>query len=265
MPYITVNNSKIFYEDQGARAEPIVFAHGLMFSSRMFQAQIAVLKKQHRCVAFDFRAHGKSPANDRGYSMEELAEDTAEFIKTLNCGPCHFVGLSMGCYVGLRLAITCSELLKSLTLLGASAEAQPKFTAFLFRYMNRIANCGPKRKELMITFIIYLMFSNKYRKDKARSKDLESWKKEMIVNYEFKAVQGVVDRTSVYDKLGYIKIPTLVITGGKDKINPPKLGERIQAAIDRAKSVRIPGAGHIASIEEPDEVSQLIKEHLDQI
>ena len=262
MPYLSVNDAKIFYEDHGSGSGTIVFAHGLMFSSRMFEAQIEALKNRYRCIAFDFRSHGKSPASDRGYSMVELTEDATEFIKALDCGPCHFVGLSMGSYVGLRLAIKNPELLKSLTLLGASADRQPKFTALLFRWMNSTASRGPRFRKGVINIIIALMFSKKFRNDPMRAKDKESWQKEMIANYNFKAVKAVVDRTSVYDALKSISIPTLVITGEMDTINPPALGERIHSAIKGAGLKQIPDSGHIATIEEPEAVNNAIAEFL---
>ena len=39
MPTIQLNGAKIFYEEQGNGSETIVFAHGLLWSGRMFEAR----------------------------------------------------------------------------------------------------------------------------------------------------------------------------------------------------------------------------------
>jgi 3-oxoadipate enol-lactonase len=48
MPTIEINGASIYYEDTGAGSEAIIFAHGLIWSSRMFDAQVASLKDRYR-------------------------------------------------------------------------------------------------------------------------------------------------------------------------------------------------------------------------
>src|SRR5262249_12035516 len=93
MPKLRVNGAELYYEDTGPGANPVVFAHGLLWSGRMFDAQVAALRGRHRCVTFDFRGQGQSDVTATGYDMETLTEDAAALIETLGIGPCHFVGL----------------------------------------------------------------------------------------------------------------------------------------------------------------------------
>ena len=60
MPIIRVNGAALYYEEHGTGPETVVFAHGLLWSCRMFDAQVALLKDRYRCVAFDFRGQGQS-------------------------------------------------------------------------------------------------------------------------------------------------------------------------------------------------------------
>ena len=119
MPKIQVNGTTLHYEDHGSGAETIVFAHGLLWSGDMFAAQVAALKDHFRCVTFDFRGQGQSEIALSGYDMDTLTDDAAALIKVLDCGSCHFIGLSMGGFVGLRLAIRQPELISSLPLYWA--------------------------------------------------------------------------------------------------------------------------------------------------
>jgi len=67
MPLIRVNGAALYYEEHGTGPETIVFAHGLLWSCRMFDAQVALLKEHYRCVAFDFRGQGQSEVTRSGY------------------------------------------------------------------------------------------------------------------------------------------------------------------------------------------------------
>src|SRR5438128_2311715 len=104
MPRTTVNGADLYYEDTGSGREAILFAHGLLWSGRMFDAQVAALKGRYRCVTFDFRGQGQSEITTTGYDMDTLAEDAAALIQRLGIAPCHFLGLSMGGFIGMRLA-----------------------------------------------------------------------------------------------------------------------------------------------------------------
>ena len=117
MPRLMVNGAAIHYEDTGSGDDTIVFAHGLLWSGRMYEAQVAALKGRYRCITFDFRGQGNSEATADGYDMDTLAQDALALIKTLVGKPVHFVGLSMGGFVGMRLAIHHPEWLKYLSLL----------------------------------------------------------------------------------------------------------------------------------------------------
>ena len=87
--------------------------------------RLALLKERSHCVAFDFRGQGQSEVTRSGYDMETLYEDAVALIEQLGCAPCHFLGLSMGGFLGLRLAAWHPELLRSLILLETSADPEP--------------------------------------------------------------------------------------------------------------------------------------------
>ena len=77
MPTLRVDGATLWYEEQGAGPETVVFAHGLLWSGRMFDAQVAELADRFRCVTFDFRGQGKSEVTADGYDMDTLTDDAA--------------------------------------------------------------------------------------------------------------------------------------------------------------------------------------------
>jgi pimeloyl-ACP methyl ester carboxylesterase len=124
MPKIEINGAAVHYQIHGAGPETIVFAHGLLWSERIFNDQVAALKNRYRCVTFDFRGQGKTEVTRTGYDIETLFSDTVGLIEALGAVPCHFVGVSMGGIIGLRIALRRPELLKSLALFATSADAE---------------------------------------------------------------------------------------------------------------------------------------------
>ena len=80
MPYLTVNGANIYYEEHGQGEQTIVFAHGLLWSGQMYEAQVAFFKQHYRCITFDFRAQGRSQATESGYDMDTLAADALALI-----------------------------------------------------------------------------------------------------------------------------------------------------------------------------------------
>src|SRR5258707_9601832 len=104
MARVKVNGVELNYQESGSGPETIVFSHGLLMDHMMFESQRAAFEKQYRVIAYDHRGQGQSHDPGQGYDMDTLADDAAALITALNAAPCHFAGLSMGGFVGMRLA-----------------------------------------------------------------------------------------------------------------------------------------------------------------
>lgn len=266
MPKLMVNGAEIHYEITGTGSETAVFAHGLLWSGAMFAAQVAALQDRYRCITFDFRGQGQSEVTAVGYDMDSLTEDAWAVITSLNAAPCHFVGLSMGGFVGLRLAIRYPELLKSLILLETSADPEPKENIGRYKMLNFVARWFGIRP--VANRIMSIMFGQTFLHDPARAVERESWKQRLIGNDRIgitRAVMGVIDREGVYEQLPRIMTPTLIIVGDEDVATVPEKSRRIQLQIGGSKLVTIPKAGHSSVIEEKTAVNQAILSFLNQV
>ena len=266
MPKIEVNGAELYYEEQGSGDETIVFAHGLLWSGHMFDAQVNALKHQYRCITFDFRGQGQSEVIADGYDMDTLYNDTAALIEALNCGPCHFLGLSMGGFIGLRLAIRRPELLKSLLLLETSAAPEPEQNIAKYRVLNFIARWFGLR--LVANRVMPIMFGEKFLTDPSRTEEKKMWREQLIKNHRTgitRAVNGVINRQGVEQYLPQITVPTLIIVGDQDVATVPAKSEQIHAGIPHSTLAVIPGAGHSSTIEEPEAVNKEIITFLQQL
>ena len=263
MPKLTVNNAKLHFEEHGAGPETIVLAHGLLWSGRMFDDQVNALKDRYRCITFDFRGQGQSEITESGYDIDTHGEDAAALIEALQCAPCHFLGLSMGGFVGMRLAIRRPGLLKSLMLVETSADPEPEENIGRYRLLNFVARWFGLR--LVADRVMPIMFGAKFLRDPGRREQRHEWRERMIANHRVgitRAVNGVIDRAGVHDQLDGITTPTLIIVGDQDVATVPAKAERMHARIRGSRLVVIPGAGHTSTVEEPRAVNAALEEFL---
>jgi 3-oxoadipate enol-lactonase len=262
MPTLSIRGADLHYIERG-RGEPVVFAHGLLFNGRMFELQMNALEDRFRCIAYDHRGQGQSAITPSGYTMDELMDDAAELIRAVGAAPCHFVGFSMGGFVGLRLAARRPELVRSLTLIGSSAEPEPK--VLKYRALGTVVRwLGVKP---VVDPITRILFGKKFRTDPARRQQQHDVRRHLLsirVAGELKALEGVLSRPAIVEELDRIRVPTLVIVGEQDAATTPAKSRRIHQAIAGSKLVIIPEAGHTSVLEEPESVNAALLSFLDE-
>ena len=122
----TVGDTRLWVEDVGEGA-PVVFSHGLLWSTELYRPQITALQASRRCIAWDHRGQGRSDVPPgRSVSIETCTSDAIALLDDLALGPVDFVGLSMGGFVGMRVAARRPDLVRSLALLETAADPEPK-------------------------------------------------------------------------------------------------------------------------------------------
>ena len=268
MPIAHVNGADVHYTDTGTPprhpdAATVVFGHGLLFSGWMFSAQIEALEDDYRCVTIDWRSQGKSPAARDGHDMDTLTLDLVALLDHLGLDAVHYVGLSMGGYVGMRLAARHPDRVLSLTLLdtGSGPEDADKVSKYrLLSTIYRLIGMGPLRGR-----VEPLMFGPTFRSEPAGRDVIDHWaarlKKTKRAGIR-RAILGVVDRLPVDHELGSIRARTLVAVGADDVSQEPFKSEALAAAIGNAKLEIVPDSGHSSPVEQPEVLTRLIREHL---
>jgi pimeloyl-ACP methyl ester carboxylesterase len=258
MPRILTNGVELHYEEAGHGPQTIVFAHGLLMSGRMFDAQVAALSDRYRCITFDFRGQGQSAVPAGGYDMTTLTEDTAGLIRALSAAPCHFVGLSMGGFIGMRLAVRNPELLRSLVLMATTAGSEPHWLRYhLLRLVARWF--GPAA---IAGRVVPILFGQKFVADPARAELRRAWRQRLMSNDRIgsaRAARGVIGRPGFEKYLACIALPTLVLVGAEDTATPPEKSCFLHEHIADSCLRILPSGGHSLSIEEPEAVNEALR------
>ncbi len=266
MPYISINNSKWYYEEQGNGGETLIFGHSMLFNLRMFDEQVNRLSNRYRCIRFDFKGHGNSEAPEDGYDLDTLTSEVGQLIRDLNLQPVHFVGFSMGGMVALRLAITHPELLKSLILIDTSSEPEPKTKMLQNQAMLWVAkHLGLKP---LAGKVMNMFFGQTFLKDPERRSIRKTWKNHFLANDRkgiVRAVKGVLYRSNITPRIQQIHHPTTVMVGAEDQLTDLEKAEIIHSQIKNSELHIIPRAGHMSPVEEPDMVNELMANHLNSL
>jgi pimeloyl-ACP methyl ester carboxylesterase len=262
MAYLEVNGTTLYYEDRGTGKEVIVFSHGLLWSAKMFAKQVAHFEQKYRVIAYDHRNQGRSAKSNASFDMETNYKDALALIKALDLPPVHFVGLSMGGFVGMRLAARNQKLIKSLILMETSADEEPN--TFKYTLLNTIVKLAGVKS--VSSKVMPIMFGKDFLKDPHREEERAHWRKELEANEKSitKAVEAVIKRKSVYHEIPAIKCPTLIIVGDQDVATVPDKAIRIHNQIMGSSLKFIEGAGHSSCIEEPLHINAAMDEFFSQ-
>lgn len=266
MPTFKRGHTTIAYTDTGPPpgrddAPVVFFAHGLLFSGWMFQHQVAHLREKYRCVTIDFRGQGDSPRAMGGYDMDTLAVDVSELLRHLQIPVVNFVGLSMGGFVGIRLAARNPEIIHSLALMDTAATAEEPANRSKYKTLAkvyRVAGIKPLRSRVAPIMLAERNISAPW---------VEEWMAILDRTDRaglVKAIESVADRDPCEDEAIRIIAPTLVVVGAEDAATPPERSRRLVDLISMTSLHEIPGAGHSPTMERPAEVNAILEAFLSE-
>jgi 3-oxoadipate enol-lactonase len=241
MPQIPVNGVRLYIEDTGGSGPPILFSHGLLYSCRMWDAQVPSLRGSFRCISYDHRGQGQSEVTEDGYDMDTLALDAAALIRSLGIQPVHFVGLSMGGFIGMRLAARHPELVRSLVLLDTSADPEPPDDLPRYRMLTFIERwLGPR---LVAGAVLKIMHGPSMRADPSRAVELRSIRERFIAANRVgavRAVNGVLSRKGMKEELQNIRRARRFCACPRPDTSPPSTTRASSPSSSRVSSARSP-------------------------
>jgi pimeloyl-ACP methyl ester carboxylesterase len=254
-----VNGTKLYCEVIGQGPETLFFSHGLLFHGGMWAAQLASLSQHYRCVIHDHRGQGKS-SRSGGRDMDLLADDVCALVEQLGLGPVHFIGLSMGGFVGMRVAARRPDLVRSLVLLNTSADAETHTR----KYRSLVLAVQLFGVRAVTSRVIPIMFGSSTLGNPELQPMVNQWKcwLHSLPRDVVAAVKGVIHRGAVVGELSSIRCPTLVVAGKEDRATPVAKSLRIAEQLPEARLEVLEGVGHMSALESPDRINALLRDFL---
>jgi pimeloyl-ACP methyl ester carboxylesterase len=256
---IRIGGAPIRYADKG-NGPSVLFLHAFGLSLEMWDGQDA-LAPRYRIVRFDARGFGASKVGDAILTMDRIADDAKALIERLRLGPVILVGCSMGGYAAFAFAQKHASLLRGLVLVdtragGDSAEARKGRSDLAAKVMKE----GP---QAALDFFLPRVFGETTRR--SRAEVVARFKDTLLATSPqglCDALHGIAARQDSTLLLREISVPTLVICGEEDAITPRAEAEIMQRGIKGAELAMIPKAGHLPSMETPEEFNAVLRKFL---
>jgi pimeloyl-ACP methyl ester carboxylesterase len=117
--YAQIGELRMYHEIHG-RGTPLVLLHGAYMTIDLMGPLLPELAKTRQVIAVELQGHGHTADIDRPLTYEQMADDTATFVRTLDVDRADVFGYSMGSGVALQLAIRHPNVVRKLVVASAS-------------------------------------------------------------------------------------------------------------------------------------------------
>jgi 3-oxoadipate enol-lactonase len=248
---------QLSYREAG-QGEPLLLLHGFPFSGRMWDPQLGL---GGRCIIPDLSGFGSSEPTPEICRMSDLATDAAALLDHLEIERVVLGGLSMGGYAALAFAEMYPDRLSGLVLADTRAgadspEARDKRLAAARDVME-------KGSGILVEAIAPKMLGATTRSRRPDLvKQVGQWIAEAPPAGVAAAQRGMAERPDRSAVLPRIAVPTLVLVGEEDEVTPPDESRRMAEAIPGARLEVLRGAGHLSSLEAPEDFNRILVEFL---
>jgi 3-oxoadipate enol-lactonase len=251
--------TELNYLLEGPEDAPVlVLSNSLGTSLEMWEAQASTLRGRYRLLRYDTRGHGRSPAPPGPYAIGDLGRDVVSLLDKLGIGRASFCGLSVGGMTGMWLAAEAPERVDRLVLVCTSALLSPKSV-----WDERIETATGRGMGALVDAVIERWFTPAFRLE---NPDIVERMARTLRETDPEGYAGccaAIRDMDLRDRLPSIQAPTLVVSAAQDPATPPEHGKLIRDAIPGARLEMVANASHIANVERPEKITQLILTHLE--
>ena len=276
MPFaITSDKVRLHYEEVGQKTDhgtPVLFVHEFAGDHRSWEPQMRELGKRYRCIAYAARGYTPSdvPSDKTAYSYQHVMRDCVAVLDHLKIEHAHIIGLSMGGYTTLQVALNHPKRVRSMVLAGTGAGSERWYTEQFHKNSRELAltferqgsaavaktyGNGPSRVPFAIKDARgFAEFSRQLSEHDAQGSAHTS-----------RGFQG--GRPSLYDfesEIRKLATPALIVVGDEDdRCIEPSLF--LKNTIAASGLVMFPKTGHVVNLEEPDLFNQVVGDFLSRV
>jgi pimeloyl-ACP methyl ester carboxylesterase len=239
--YVNAGGVRTYYEVYG-EGEPLVLLHGGLATAESWVMQVPALAEGYRVYVPERRGHGRTPDAAGPITYEMMAADTAAFLDGTGTGDANLVGWSDGAVVGMLVALRRPELVRKLVVIGQYFNFEgevPEFRAMidywgtdlpeaLHEVYDRVSPDGPEHFPVVL------------------EKMMRMWREEPDL---------------AFSELAGVRAPVLLMQGDDDIVKVEH-SAALAATLPEAQLAVVPGSSHMAPLEKPVLVNQLILDFL---
>jgi pimeloyl-ACP methyl ester carboxylesterase len=246
---------------------PIVFAHGVTLSSRVWAKQFeSIPPVGFRAIAFDGRGHGESTVGDTGHSIDNLADDLRSVVQGLDLHNAVLVGHSMGGMAVQAFAVRYPDVARDrvagYVLMSTAARVATSDANRVRTGLERVTGAVPTAATVMRQRNLGLLLARLGFGDRPHPSHVEATRQMLAAcpRATLRDASRALLSLDVTAGLPDVELPTLVLVGTADILTPPRDAREIASLVPGAKLVEFTGAGHMLMYERTEEVDELIVE-----
>ena len=271
------DGTRICWFDSGTPGPVLMIANGLGGPVAALRTYIRHFAQTHRVVTWDYRglyASGLGP--QASLDVPAHAADAHAVIAALGARVDTYVGWSMGVQVGLELYRHDPSALRRLVLMSGTAgrpfdtvfPAGPRLVTGLVDAAHRLRWAAPTairalrsapRADLVLKRLG--LMADTFAPELYREVLGDFQSLDFDVYFRLLAALGRHDAEAV---LAAVSAPTLVISGTRDLITPPRLARRLAQGIAGAEYFALPAGSHYAAAEYPELVIARVERFIER-
>jgi pimeloyl-ACP methyl ester carboxylesterase len=260
--FIEVKGQRVHLRDVGPRSDvlPIVLLHGTASSLHTWEGWVAALSRSRRVVTFDLPGFGLTGPFAGRYDPHDYRGDTyARFVfdllDELKIGRAVIGGNSLGGEIAWRAATLAPERFERLILVDAAGYAlAPQDVPLGFR-LAYVPLIGRISEHLLPRALVASSVHSVYGDPSRISETLVDRYFELTLREGNRRALGLrlqqLEPGAQADRIRSIRMPTLVLWGGRDRLIPLADARRFAAEIPGAQLVVFDDLGHVPHEEDP--------------
>ena len=269
--FVEIAGMQVHLRDEGPREDstPIVLLHGTSSSLHTWDGWVNALKDEHRVIRFDMPAFGLTgPSPDNNYTIENYSRIVVAVLDNLQIDHCVLAGNSLGGYVAWATAVLHPGRVERLILIDASGYPYQAQSVPIGFKIARIPVLNRLMEEVLPRGIVESSVKNVYGNPSLVTPELIDRYFDLTTRAGNR--QALVERFrqtqpgSLAKFVPELKLPTLILWGGRDRLIPPDIGDRFHKEIVGSKLVRFNELGHVPQEEDPTRTVTALKEFLAQ-
>jgi 3-oxoadipate enol-lactonase len=250
------------YERAGA-GEPLLLIQGMSANHLAWGRPFSsLLEQSFEVISFDNRGMGLSAPVSEGFSIAEMAADTAALLDALEIESAHVLGISMGGMIAQELALAHPGRLRSLTL-GCTYCGGPGSQLMDpadFQGLVEAMASGDRQRVHLAMYELNL--SPGFRAEESRFAEFAEMAEALPAPRETIGFQ--VQAIAAHDtsaRLAEIAAPALVLHGTVDRVLGYPNGPLVASLIPGARLETFKEVGHMFWWEQPERSADLLREH----
>jgi pimeloyl-ACP methyl ester carboxylesterase len=256
--FVKIAGMQVHLRDEGPRddAVPIVLLHGTGASLHTWDGWAGALKERRRVIRYDMPAFGLTgPAPDGRYTIERYVEVLMKVLDELEVKRCVLAGNSLGGYVAWAAAVLEPERIERLVLVDAGGYPYQSTSVPLGFRIARTPGLRVLMRDVLPRSVVESSVRNVYGDPSKVTREVVDRYFDLTTREGNRQALGErfsqTQPGALAERVPELKLPTLILWGGRDRLIPIELGHRFHDEIAGSKLGVFEDLGHVPQEEDP--------------